>query len=949
MRIIEQLVYKITGDNTEFDKSIDKSEAKVSKFGAVADKMFAGVTVAAIGMAIKKMGEMVISSANALDRVDKLSQKIGLSRTAFQEWDYIIGQSGASVEGLQMSLKTLAGAADKASKGTKQYKDSFDKLGVSVTDVNGNMKDQEALFSEVFSALADMENQTERTALASDLLGRSATELAPILNTSKEGIEQLRSEAHSLGLVYSDELVDAGVVLGDNIDRLKKSFGALKTKALAPIIGLAVTFTDKLLGQNTASKNLKSTYDTLQTAVTNYNTVLEASNGKTDAVTQATVSQAKAQLQLALQKASEAYRKSSSELEKYNNTIQKSEKWVSKYDKTLGQIAQGTGYTTDQLNLMTEQERLTAIAMAKGVDEAYRYNTTLGFRLSYQEDLIEATIKLSQAEASQDNFINLLTQGYVANNEVTNLLLAAYPELKAAVIGNVEAYKKEQEAIEAAAEAFKAYENATSEEISTAIKLLGLEDKTLANGKLIKMLQNKKIELVGEEAKESENLAAKEQARNKIVEAGNEAMELAEQYSRALGESYDLNAEKASILETTIKALIDSGLTAEDSAVADLTAQLKALETTTKDVTDATVAAYAEIEKSRMSDKEKAFKAIQDQADAYLKANVAKADVDKWQSEQIQKYQDEETRKAQKEADKQKAIEEKKTKTKSDAYKLLESYSLTAKEKAIADIQAQADKFLEAGVSEVDVEKWKTNELAKLQEEQAEKAEEEAEKVRKAWKDATFSMLGSVTSIWSSINQVQSNQNDEEIQRIEEQNAIAIQAAKDRGASEEEVTELEKSLQADLNDTKNKYAQEEAERNKALSTLSVILDTAKAIMQIWANPLISPFGKGLWTGLAAGAGAAQIAAINSAPVPSYDVGSIRIPETTTATVHKDEMILTAPQAEQARREGITIAPTKNGGNSVNLVIYLDGKEIARNTIDNLNSGSVGTIKARVVK
>ena len=62
MRIIEQLVYKIQGDNSEFDKSIDKSETKVSKFGKVADKMLAGVTVAAIGMAVKKMGEMVISS-----------------------------------------------------------------------------------------------------------------------------------------------------------------------------------------------------------------------------------------------------------------------------------------------------------------------------------------------------------------------------------------------------------------------------------------------------------------------------------------------------------------------------------------------------------------------------------------------------------------------------------------------------------------------------------------------------------------------------------------------------------------------------------------------------------------------------------------------------------------------------------------------------------------------
>jgi hypothetical protein len=134
-----------------------------------------------------------------------------------------------------------------------------------------------------------------------------------------------------------------------------------------------------------------------------------------------------------------------------------------------------------------------------------------------------------------------------------------------------------------------------------------------------------------------------------------------------------------------------------------------------------------------------------------------------------------------------------------------------------------------------------------------------------------------------------------------------------------------------------------------LSTLSVILDTAKAIMQIWANPLIDPWGKGLWTGLAAGAGVAQIAAINSAPMPSYDVGSIRIPETTTATVHKDEMILTAPQAEQARREGITIAPTNRTSGTVPFVVQLDGREIARAMLDNINTGSVGTIKARVVK
>ena len=87
-----------------------------------------GVTVAAIGMVIKKMGDMVISSATALDRVDKLSQKIGLSRVAFQEWDYILGQSGASVEGLQMGLKPFLVLPMKPMKGTELILESFDEI-----------------------------------------------------------------------------------------------------------------------------------------------------------------------------------------------------------------------------------------------------------------------------------------------------------------------------------------------------------------------------------------------------------------------------------------------------------------------------------------------------------------------------------------------------------------------------------------------------------------------------------------------------------------------------------------------------------------------------------------------------------------------------------------------------------------------------------------------------
>ena len=956
MRIIEQLVYKIIGDNSKFDKSIDKSEKRVTKFGKVADKIFAGVTVASIGMAVKKMGEMVISSATALDRVDKLSQKIGLSRTAFQEWDYILGQSGASVEGLQMGVKTLSNAADEARKGTALYAEAFDKLGVSVTDANGNMKDQETLFAEVFSSLADMENQTERTAIANKLLGRSAVELAPTFNTSKEGIEQLRREAHSLGLVYSDELVDAGVVLGDNIDRLKKSFGAWRTKALAPIIGVLVSITDKIFTQKTATSEMAGVVDIIKTKTAQYQEISE-----TLLSTQNNLSDAERNLLLARKEtlAFEIQKQLVSLASTYNET-----------KDNVSELEEGV----DNLNTLFDNQNAYLKTLTLGTVEYENAQEVLEYIYG---TLVDKQQELSSAQISYNGLISEASK--LVADGILDIEKLAYVngELYNKIIAGAEAIEAERKATEDAAEAFKAYENATSEEISTAIKELSLEEKTLANGKLIELLQKKKIELAGAVAKESENLAAKEQARNEIVEAGNKAMELAEQYALALGSSYDLNAQKASILETTIKSLIDSGLTAEDKAVADLTAQLEKLGTTTEEVTDATAAAYAEIEESRMSDKEKALKAIQDQADAYLKAGVAEADVAKWQSEQIQKYEDEQT------------------KTRADAYKLLESYSLSAKDKAIANIQAQADKFLEAGVSEVDVEKWKTNELDKLQEQQAEKAEEEAERVRKAWEDATWSMLGSVTSIWGSINQVQANNNAQLIATLEKTTAetlknidkqtqakleaegVALETTEERLIRErdealatgDEITanlktqeirrneiiaeadEEKRLIEEEANKRKIDMQIEEAERDKALSTLSVILDTAKAIMQIWAEPLIAPWGKGLWTGLAAGAGAAQIAAINSAPVPSYDVGSIRIPETQTATVHKDEMILTAPQAEQARREGITIAPTNatSGRIPIQNVIYLDGKQISEAVVQYLNSGSVGTIKARVVK
>ena len=135
-----------------------------------------GLTVGVVAL-VKKVDSLVKGTAQLTDRIDKQSQKIGMSRKAYQEWDYILDQTGANVDRLQMSMKTLSTVVDEAERGNKTYVETLERLGVETKDVNGRAKSQERIFKDVFSALANVSNETERTALASRLLGRSATEL----------------------------------------------------------------------------------------------------------------------------------------------------------------------------------------------------------------------------------------------------------------------------------------------------------------------------------------------------------------------------------------------------------------------------------------------------------------------------------------------------------------------------------------------------------------------------------------------------------------------------------------------------------------------------------------------------------------------------------------------------------------------------------------------------
>lgn len=251
-----KLVGTIAINNSEANSQIEGTTEKASNFSS---KLSSGIgTVAKWGTAIvggatvagTALVGFATKSASTADHIDKMSQKIGISRQAYQELDFICSQSGTSVDSLQMGVKSLTAAMDGAKNGTASNVEQFEKLGVSVQNADGTFRSQEDVLWDTLSALQGMEDQTEKSRLATELFGRSGTELMPLLNGEAGSIEEMKNQAHELGLVLDDELIDNGVNLTDSLDQTKRAFASIATQlggALMPIVEQASDYIQQAL------------------------------------------------------------------------------------------------------------------------------------------------------------------------------------------------------------------------------------------------------------------------------------------------------------------------------------------------------------------------------------------------------------------------------------------------------------------------------------------------------------------------------------------------------------------------------------------------------------------------------------------------------------------------------------------------------------------------------
>lgn len=200
------------------------------------------------------IGALAYKSGQAADDLNTLSKVTGISTYELQKYNAAADLVDVSTEAIAKSHAKLSKNMAAAANGSKTQAAAFEQLGVKVTNADGSLRDSDAVFQDVITALGGMKNETERDALAMQLMGKSAMELNPLIEDQGETYKNVADTLAKYNLDFVDqETLDKANEFNDQLDMMKvlgttslSIVGAQLAEYLAPALEKVVELMGKL-------------------------------------------------------------------------------------------------------------------------------------------------------------------------------------------------------------------------------------------------------------------------------------------------------------------------------------------------------------------------------------------------------------------------------------------------------------------------------------------------------------------------------------------------------------------------------------------------------------------------------------------------------------------------------------------------------------------------------
>lgn len=157
-----------------------------------------GIAIAAglleVGTAVTAFTSTASAAEDLGISVSKLERLTGGTAEQMSVFAFAGQQTGVATDSLGKAIRKLSTDMDNGGKGLAE-------IGVSATNSDGSLRDTYDVLGDVADAFQNMGDGADKTAVATKLFGRSGSDLIPMFEEGKAGLEDYRQEAERFGLV----------------------------------------------------------------------------------------------------------------------------------------------------------------------------------------------------------------------------------------------------------------------------------------------------------------------------------------------------------------------------------------------------------------------------------------------------------------------------------------------------------------------------------------------------------------------------------------------------------------------------------------------------------------------------------------------------------------------------------------------------------------------------
>lgn len=244
---LTKLEVQLEAEIAKLKADLDKASNNIQKWGKKSNKtvdsvkqnfkrlglsIAAAATAAAAGLTL-----LTKSSADAIDNLAKVSDKLGIATESLIGLRHAAELTGVASNTLDMALQRMTRRLSEAAAGGGEALGAIKELGLDAQRLTALRPEQ--AFAEIAEAMGEVENQSDKVRLAFKFFDSEGVSLVNTLSLGRDGLEAAANEAQRLGIAVTR--IDAAKVEQANdtfnkIGKTSKGLGNAIAVTLAPYV-----------------------------------------------------------------------------------------------------------------------------------------------------------------------------------------------------------------------------------------------------------------------------------------------------------------------------------------------------------------------------------------------------------------------------------------------------------------------------------------------------------------------------------------------------------------------------------------------------------------------------------------------------------------------------------------------------------------------------------------